>query len=33
MALAGLVMVFIGALVFGRFIRQYPLPAEGGANG
>jgi hypothetical protein len=33
MMFAGLVMVLIGALVFGRFIRQYPLPAEEGANG
>jgi hypothetical protein len=33
MMLAGLAMVLIGALVFGRFIRQYPVPAEEGANG
>jgi hypothetical protein len=33
MMLAGLVMIFVGALVFGRFIRQYPLPAEEDVNG
>jgi hypothetical protein len=32
MILAGLVMVFVGALVFRRFIRDYPLFSEEGAD-
>jgi hypothetical protein len=33
MMLTGVVMIIVGVLVFSRFVRQYPLPAEEGADG